>query len=272
MHILQGGEPPEVWEARRMKLALSPDDIVPCPEHLYLFESYEPEVMRVIDHMVRPNDFVVDAGAGIGFFSVLLGRKVGPEGLVLAFEPEEESFGHLYRNVHLCAELNNVACFPQALWYKDEELKLYSVGLLGYTSVFELYPNAERIGTTEGRSLDSLLIADQPNFIKIDCEGAELEILQGASRVLERGVDALVIELNFTIMKDSGRDRQIRALLGDFGYQMYLINVLDGRGGYFPPVLVDPEATIMRVEASRGAKSLNVMFCQPERLKERWND
>src|SRR4029079_15787548 len=136
-----------------------------------LADSYEPEVANVIKRFVKPGDVVVDAGASIGFFTCLMSKVVGGDGLVLAFEPNLESFENLERNVYDKRNLANVRTFRIALWDRDlSELKLWSVDRLGYTSYLHYY-SATSCEIVEARSLDSLLPrTNLPRLIKIDCE------------------------------------------------------------------------------------------------------
>src|SRR5690348_5158838 len=58
----------------------------------------EPELLYLLFHAVREGDFVVDAGANIGFFSLLLARVVGEKGSVLAIEPAAVNVAKLKTN------------------------------------------------------------------------------------------------------------------------------------------------------------------------------
>src|SRR5580700_7501265 len=61
----------------------------------------EPEVCNLMVRVSRPGDYVIDGGANIGFFTVLLSKLVGLDGHVLAFEPGQNNFFKLQENVKL---------------------------------------------------------------------------------------------------------------------------------------------------------------------------
>ena len=240
--------------------------VYPTPESPGLC-PYEPEIIEVLERFLEPGDVAIDAGASAGFHTCLMSRLVGPGGMVLAFEPNEESYKHLVRHVFE-NELNNVCCIKQALWYKDEpEIELWSVDQIGYSS-FHRYEGAAYSEKVEGRMLDTILSPqDQPKLVKIDCEGTEGEVLLGMQRILDRGVPCIVLEFNYYIMGSTGRkDAEIREFLHKFGLEMYLIGIADGAGGYFPP---QPVPLGTRVEL-KGQQYFNVMFSNEQEINKRW--
>jgi FkbM family methyltransferase len=237
------------------------------PEHkIDLQKGYELEVVNVIQHFVRPGDCVVDAGACIGFHTCLLSKLVGEKGAVLAFEPNMRSYKYLLRHVFELNKFTNVACFRTALWNHNlPSMELSSVEDLGYSSLYP-YGNAMEVEIVEGRTLDSLIF-NRPRLIKIDCEGAEAEVLSGAHKTLERGVDAVIVEFNYNLLKCTGRsDHLIREYMNSLGYDMFLISISDGNGGLMRPLKVGLEYTI----DLRKGFHLNVLFSTEEKVKERW--
>ena len=220
---------------------------------------YEAEVGDCMRRFVQPGDLAIDAGASLGHHARLLSRLVGERGRVLAIEPERESYEQLVRNV---GGLSNVTCLRTALWSHDQPaLRLWSIGVAGYTSVHR-YDDAVGL-EVEARALDSLLDR-QPTFIKLDVEGAELEALRGAERVLARGVDAVVLELNFHLMQQMGRsDHGIRDLMAALHYDMFLIGV----PGFPGQVRVEPA---VEIKLAGGHRHINVLFSTEEQVRRRW--
>lgn len=247
-------------------------DKIPLCFDLYPYDvdheaPYEPEVINVYERFVEPGDFVIDAGASVGYHTCLLSKLVGDGGVVLAFEPHLESFRLLAHHVHVANRLGNVACMRTALWKTDcPSLELWSVQDLGYSS-FHRYANAETSEMVEGRKLDTLLTTDHPRLIKIDCEGVEAEVLCGANDTLTRGVDCVILELNYHLMEHTGRsDRTIREYMQALGYDMFLINLGDENGGFLPPLKVDPE----RMITLTNGHHINVLFSTEEKVAQRW--
>jgi FkbM family methyltransferase len=255
------------WGSKKIPLLFSvgpPTDILPL--------GYEPEVINVLEHFAEPGDLAIDAGASIGFHTCVMSKLVGETGIVLAFEPQLASFQFLMHHVHNTNKMNNVLCIRQALWHEDvNNLKLYNHCDMGYSTFYE-YFNTTSHEFVEGRMLDTLLVDEHPRILKIDCEGAEAEILLGARRHLTNGIDCIILEFNYQLLEKTGRDdKKIRSLMNSLGYDMFLINI-GGDGiatnncGFAPPILIDPDK---KIELHNGFH-INVLFSTKEKVSERW--
>src|SRR5271155_4050101 len=75
--------------------------------HLAVGQFYEPAVSAAMLRMIAQADVVVDVGANIGFFSLLMGLLVGPEGRVVGFEPGKNNIPRLITNIAL-TKLENI--------------------------------------------------------------------------------------------------------------------------------------------------------------------
>jgi len=234
-------------------------------------DTYELEVMRVVDKFVGKGDHVIDAGASVGFFTRMCSRLVGNEGRIFSFEPNLESFVSLEKNVKKYG-MTNVQIFRQALWSKPlPEIRLWSVAEIGYTSVCQYINTDSTSEVVEAVTLDDVIPADlHVRFMKIDCELAEFEILRGAKMLLQRGVDCVVLEFNYHLMKQNGiSDHIIRDYMADFGYDMFLINIGGSKDGEFSdPVMVGPKVE-MEVKGQE-IHHMNVMFSKENRVRELW--
>jgi FkbM family methyltransferase len=143
---------------------------------------YELGTMHVIASCLRPGDIYVDAGASVGQMAFHAARQVGPTGRVLAFEPAPERYADLISGIAL-NRLANVSPFPVGLAAQDRELVLY---LRGSPSMAD-QRRTEDVVNVPVRRLDELLAAqaiEHVRFLKIDVEGLEPEVLEGASRLL----------------------------------------------------------------------------------------
>ena len=232
-------------------------------------KPYEPEVVSVLQRFIEPGDLVVDVGASVGYHTCIMAHLVGPEGIVLAIEPHEKSFEHLVAHVRE-NKFGNVGCLRLGLWHKDcPELPLWSIDHLGYSSPHRMYLEAIETDRTEGRALDTLLIRDHPRLIKIDVEGAEPEVLWGAQRILGRGVDAVIVEINYEILRIMGRtDRPLREFMKELGYDMYIVNIAgDGQFNLGAPYLVPLQKTI----DLKNIWHMNVLFSTEREVNRRWS-
>jgi FkbM family methyltransferase len=148
----------------------------------------------IIEHFrPREGDVVVDVGAHIGRYTIIASKQVGPNGKVIAIEADPSNFEMLNRNIEL-NRLANVRTLNYAAFSKKAKIKLY----LPAGDIFTKYntimsdwvwvkPEEDKFVEVNGNTLDNLLQQigiRQVNWIKIDVEGAEFEVLRGANNLL----------------------------------------------------------------------------------------
>jgi FkbM family methyltransferase len=151
----------------------------------------------------------IDVGANIGYFSCLLSKLAGPSGKVLAFEPETQNFALLKDNIR-DNRLNNVELHAYALGARDgtAKLGLYKPGNRGRHSMVD--KNVKSTIEVPIRKLDDVIAESgygdrHWSLIKIDVEGYEPFVLEGAERTLAR-TEMLVIEYSPLLWKQAGID------------------------------------------------------------------
>jgi FkbM family methyltransferase len=156
------------------------------------------EARKVAARVVRRDMTVVDAGANIGLYTALFSRIVGSSGNVIAIEPDSDNFAAL-----LAAGKDNlwtnVECHECALNDKSEPLTLSQDPCNSGNHALAKYPLPSALAksqTVKGRSLDELVGGRRVDFIKIDVQGWELRVLQGAREILgSRKPLSLLVEL-----------------------------------------------------------------------------
>jgi FkbM family methyltransferase len=166
-----------------------------------LMAVHEDEILDQFDP--KPGDTVIDVGAHIGLYSLIAAKRVGPSGKVIAIEPDPENCSLLQRNVEL-NKLTNVTILERAAFSSNSKLKLYLPGKeRGFTKLSTLMANravTENFLEIDATTLDYLMVMQgiaQVNWVKIDVEGAELEVLKGAAVTLSESKDvALLIEVH----------------------------------------------------------------------------
>jgi FkbM family methyltransferase len=154
----------------------------------------------------RQGDIVVDIGAHMGKYTIISSKRVGSNGKVVAIEAHPGNFEMLNRNIKL-NQLTNVIPLNYAVYSKETKVKLYlPEEESGYTIYNTIMSN--RAGTEDkfvevnANTVDYLLKLnqireEQVNWIKVDVEGAEFEVLKGATNVLSKSRDiALLIEIH----------------------------------------------------------------------------
>jgi len=201
----------------------------------YVLGVYEPEALDSARRSVRPGSCCVDVGANLGYYTLSMAHWVGSDGIVVAFEPFPSNFEALKKNVRL-NELRNVMLEPSAAADRNDSIQL----TYGLEEKFSATPSVNGYavqGTTQqirvpARSLDDYLLGlgRAPDLIKIDVEGAELAVLQGARHTLEKVHPVLLIEIHGWGTPGS---EEVHRFLDQFGYQIVLL----GRKGREATVL-----------------------------------
>src|SRR4051812_5229991 len=160
-----------------------------CFREIYLHGTWEPEVTRAVRDLVRPGMNVALVGADVGYY-VLLAAALSRTGRVFAFEPFPAHFAILERNVRDNG-LDNVRLFDAAAGVREQTAELVNPGT---ESRLDLSgggaADGERVAVAV-RPLDAVLTAELPaggklDFVQIDVEGAEWDVLRGAERLLAR--------------------------------------------------------------------------------------
>jgi FkbM family methyltransferase len=154
----------------------------------------------------KEGDIVIDIGAHIGLYTIISSKRVGAQGKVVAIEADPENFEMLNSNIKL-NQLTNVIPLNYAVFSKETKIKLYLPEVeSGFTKYKTIMPNwintQEKFVEVNANTLDYLLQLNQirqeeVNWIKIDVEGAEFEVLKGATNVLSKSKDiAILMELH----------------------------------------------------------------------------
>ena len=168
--------------------------IDPRSEKFYWTGLYEVSVQEALVRLLRPGMTVWDVGAHIGFFSAFAARLVRPGGRVHAFEPLTANRVRLLENIGL-NRLEEVEVHSTALADRAGAKRLYGHPSTSMWSLVERAA-AERV-EVQCLSLDDLLVSGSygiPSLIKIDAEGAEVEILRGGLRLAMETKAMLIVE------------------------------------------------------------------------------
>jgi FkbM family methyltransferase len=175
--------------------------------------TWEPELQEVLPELLTADSVVWDVGAATGFHTLIMARAVGSEGRVVAFEPLPENLVLLRANISLNG-FENVIVIEQALSDRARRGVLVPEGD-DEVSIALAEPGYAEGGTEiDVTTADTLLLEGDvpaPSVIKIDVEGAEIELLQGAREILKRHKPVLVVEVH-------GRWDEFDPLLDDLGY------------------------------------------------------
>lgn len=147
----------------------------------------------IVDHARGPFEVIIDAGANIGLTSVYLAARY-PQARIYAVEPDRGNFEMLRLNTRSCA---NVRCILGALWHRDEPVSIVSQDAADWAFRVE-HDHFRQENQIEGLRVHTLIDRcgeAQVSLLKMDIEGAELEVLGDAQAWIGR-VRNIVVELH----------------------------------------------------------------------------
>jgi FkbM family methyltransferase len=177
--------------------------ILPQTEKYYWTGLHEPHVQEALQRELRPGSVFWDVGAHIGFTSLIASRLVGPNGRVEAFEPFPPNVERLAGSVGLNG-FDNVTVHPLAIANRDG------------TALFHLHKSSLQGSLVEDPSAAAIEVAcetmdmvarrlPRPDLIKVDAEGAELDVLQGGRQFLMTVRPRLIVEFTTPDLLDQAR-------------------------------------------------------------------
>ena len=206
----------------------------------YLYRAYRYRLrvdsaeLRFVCSQLQPGQVAADIGCHKGAYTYWMRRRVGPSGAVFAFEPQPKQVAYL-RSAFNAMRYDNVSLVPMAVSNTCGKLPLHLPQGAGQTHAASLVGPPSRGGRIAGVAIslapraETLLVdittldkffATQdraPNFLKIDVEGHELAVLEGARHTLDSHRPALLVECESRHHPD-GDLRPVFDLLHSHGY------------------------------------------------------
>lgn len=194
--------------------------------HLMLDGFWEMWVTETIARLVRPGMVAADIGANLGYYTILMGDLVGPNGHVHAFEPNPPIARRLRHSVGMNAGNRRTTVHEVALTDHDGSIALYAP--LHEPKNATIVGAADRLGSVvvPARRLDSIAEIERLDFVKIDAEGAEAAIWRGMERHLDADRPPTIL-LEYAGDRVADPDGFIDAIIGR-GFLLCLVRH-DGR-------------------------------------------
>ncbi len=188
--------------------------------------DYEKFQAKLIKDALRPSMTVLDLGANIGYYTLMVARGLRGSGRVYAFEPESFNFKLLAANVWANGYTKAVP-LRQAVSDIEGEVTLFKGSEIGQHSIYvdnvTRLSGLERVSTT---TLDCFAErVEKVEIIKMDIQGAEGRAIRGGERLLTEQHPTLFIEISPHLLRHAGDDhRDIIELLKSWGYMLSMIN------------------------------------------------
>lgn len=197
---------------------------------------------------IKSDWVVVDVGSEYGFYAIMAGKLVGSEGKVLAIEAHPETYRLLEMNIRLHGLVDRVIPICRAVGKDTGKVKLYetfspgSTSIVPRRSIFQLNKDRLRFWLYFLKNRDFLRVIRKRftpvkyvvpldkldnivdeyglrriNLIKVDVEGAELDVLKGSFSVLKKYKPILLIEVHYGV---EWKPKVLYRLLKNFGYNL----------------------------------------------------
>jgi FkbM family methyltransferase len=198
---------------------------------IYLLRAHERRTIASYRKVVRPGDIVLDIGANIGSHTLPLAARVGASGRVVGVEPTKFAMDKLRRNLALNPEFSDIVVPVQAMLSNSTEgappVTLPSSWPLDQSG--DVHPEMRSVEQStvgaEMLTVDALvsrLELPSVDFIKLDVDGYEVAVLEGAENVLRTHAPRIVMELAEYTLVERGRslDELLEMLVGH-GYRIF---------------------------------------------------
>lgn len=195
----------------RLKIRTNSTDIMTLT-NVWLMNEYNKQFQ------IKKNDLVIDIGAHIGLFSLFASQYSG-NGKIFSYEPIKENFELFSENINL-NKLQNIHAFNSAVSSKNGKIEIfYNDDEAGHS----IFGNNEKNVTVNSISLQKIFDENKIqccNFLKIDCEGAEYEIIDSLPTEYFDKIDKIVIEYHFADSKPE-LSKKLFSKLVNIGFETY---------------------------------------------------
>lgn len=196
--------------------------------------TYEPGLVNIMKKHLSKGDGFIDVGANWGFFSFLANELVGDSGAVLSIEASPINFRSVIRNQLLNGLNNNHGNFlaiNKAVW-SEEKVLTFNQGPISHSGISGIGKTGADIQFEVSASpLDQIFAENSQafknnqkiKFIKVDTEGAELSVFQGAESIITSHKPFIAFEYSPDLMRelDSEPRNLIKLLIDEYKYVLF---------------------------------------------------
>lgn len=138
---------------------------------------------------IKKGDYILEAGAYTGLFTVLASKKVGVKGRIISFEPDPYNSMMLERNLAL-NKIKNVTIIKKGLYSKDDTLPfdIQSIGsnIVSLKTPFHNRKTINKISVTTADNALAQLKIKKIDLVTMDIEGAEIEAMEGFTETIKK--------------------------------------------------------------------------------------
>jgi FkbM family methyltransferase len=209
----------------------------------------------LIQRLLRPGDTFVDVGANVGMHTLGAARAMEGSGRIVAFEPHPITHALLGKSLLLNGFAGLAETYQAAVSNRTGRMPLHLGLSSGHHSLYPLEGESPTAATVEVPlvRLDDVIAGSSVDLIKIDVEGAELDVLEGASATLARNPEiALIVEYGGSHLRRTGNSSS--NWFEAFEAQGFNFRAIEPATG----VLLDWSLTQLE-----SLESINLLFARP---------
>lgn len=189
---------------------------------VWLAEDY-----KIPKFEVNNNDIIIDIGAHIGLFSLFVSQNC-KNGKIYCFEPVIENYNVLIKNIDL-NKIKNIIPLNQAVSKNNENIKMYLNSDDSAHSIFSSGKNFVQVKSTTIKSIFDDNKIDNCNLLKLDCEGAEYEIIDSIPDEYFLRINKLIIEYHLASIKPKLYNNLVKKLQ-DLSFKIKIEKITDDIG------------------------------------------
>lgn len=187
----------------------------------YFGTKFDP-IFDFLKTSLQPGMVYVDVGANIGSHAINAARMVGERGRVFAFEADPETHRILEKNIDLNG-LGNIILRQTCVSDDSGSVTFYKHKDSAKSSIVDRGEKTSIVLPAD--RLDNLIPSDTKiDILKIDVEGAELNVLRGAQKIFEQRPPSIVIIEVYDVRDSTDKSQGIREILEAYGYSFYLFD------------------------------------------------
>ncbi|MBZ9677681.1 FkbM family methyltransferase [Mesorhizobium sp. ES1-1] len=198
---------------------------------------YELPVQKAIASRLMPGDVFYDIGANIGFFSLIAARQVGAAGQVYAYEPVPRNAAAIERSRDANG-LSRLRVFAEAVGALSGQVELLLARHLGGATLATVSMPPDMKGRLDVRmtTIDASIAEHglrPPSLIKVDVEGAEMDVFRGMVATLNAHRPKIICEIDDATKEGADQKmREIARFLASVGYTVSPLPVAYANGGW----------------------------------------
>jgi FkbM family methyltransferase len=232
----------------------------------YIYDSFETSEINFLNDFLNEGDCFIDIGSNIGLFSLYASRKVGPAGLVIAFEPASQTYNRMLENIQVNG-IENIQPYRLGLSDRDEilELNISSNGYEAWNTFVKTSDDKFSLKEkVQVKSFDHFLQENaidggKISLIKLDVEGFEINVLKGSTGLLTNQ-NAPVFMIEFTdenAISAGNCCHELYKLLLQYDYSWYTYDMIRKKLNREPMRLNYPYNNLIAVKNMTANKKVS---------------